>query len=190
MQHSYKQLIAGAALAALGLVAFAQTPPTPPAAPAAPQQHGMHAGKGDPAKMQQMRAERMAQRLAALKQKLAITPAQEGAWTAWTTAMQPPAQPPQRISRAARPVDLAVLADAAQVNTFQPPASPEHPMLEEFYYVSTNRNEATAHFRHAQRANAVFADGHIATEKMSPGSLDQNLPAQSVGRLRAEILIP
>lgn len=102
----------------------------------------------------------------------------------------PPAQPPQRISRAARPVDLSVLADAAQVNTFQPPASPEHPMLEEFYYVSTNRNEATAHFRHAQRANAVFADGHIATEKMSPGSLDQNLPAQSVGRLRAEILIP
>lgn len=102
----------------------------------------------------------------------------------------PPAQPPQRISRAARPVDLAVLADAAQVNTFQPPASPENPMLEEFYYVSTNRNEATAHFRHAQRANAVFADGHIATEKMSPGSLDQNLPAQSVGRLRAEILIP
>lgn len=100
MQHSYKQLIAGAALAAMGLVAIAQTPPPPPAAPAAPQQQGMQAGKGDPAKRHQMRTERMAQRLAALKQKLAITPAQEGAWTAWTSAMQPPAQPPQRMGRA------------------------------------------------------------------------------------------
>jgi hypothetical protein len=60
----------------------------------------MHAGRGDPAKMHQMRTERMAQRLAALKQKLAITPAQEGAWTAWTTTMQPPAQPHQRPDRA------------------------------------------------------------------------------------------
>lgn len=96
MQHSYKQLIAGAALAALGLVAIAQTPPAAPAAP----QHRMQADKGDPAKRHQMRTERMAQRLAALKQKLAITPAQEGAWAAWTTAMQPPAQPPQRMERA------------------------------------------------------------------------------------------
>jgi prepilin-type processing-associated H-X9-DG protein len=63
-------------------------------------------------------------------------------------------------------------------------------MLEEFYYLSTNRNEATAHFRHAQRANAVFADGHVAREKMELGSLDQNLPGQFVGRLRAEVLIP
>jgi prepilin-type processing-associated H-X9-DG protein len=39
-------------------------------------------------------------------------------------------------------------------------------MLEEFYYVSTNRNEATAHFRHAQKASVVFCDGHVAMEKM------------------------
>ena len=83
-----------------------------------------------------------------------------------------------------------MLADAAQVKTFQAPASPEHPRLEEFYYVSTNRTEATAHFRHAERANAVFADGHVAVEKMEAGSLDQNLPKQFVGRLRAEILSP
>lgn len=99
MKHSYKQLIAGAALAAMGLVAIAQTPPATPAAPAAPQ-HRMQMDKGDPAKRHQMRAERMAQRLAALKQKLAITPAQEGAWTAWTTAMQPPAAAVHRMERA------------------------------------------------------------------------------------------
>jgi prepilin-type processing-associated H-X9-DG protein len=61
-------------------------------------------------------------------------------------------------------------------------------MLEEFFYVHTNRSEATAHFRHAQKANVAFCDGHVAPEKMEPGSLDQNLPQQFVGRLRAEIL--
>jgi len=29
-------------------------------------------------------------------------------------------------------------------------------MLEEFYYVSTNRNEATAHFRHAHHEILIF----------------------------------
>jgi len=62
-------------------------------------------------------------------------------------------------------------------------------MLEEFCYVSTNRNETTAHFRHAQKASVVFCDGHAAMEKMEPGSLDQNLPGQFVGRLRFETLV-
>lgn len=97
-------------------------------------------------------------------------------------------QSPGKISKLARPSDTTLLADAAQVNTFQPPASSENPMLEEFYYMSTNRNEATTHFRHAQKASVVFCDGHVAMEKMEVGSLDQNLPGQFVGRLRAEIL--
>jgi prepilin-type N-terminal cleavage/methylation domain-containing protein/prepilin-type processing-associated H-X9-DG protein len=97
---------------------------------------------------------------------------------------------PVPTSRIARPVDLVMFADAAQVNTFQAPASPENPLLEEFYYVSTNRYEATAHFRHAEKANTVFCDGHVAMEKMEAGSLDQNLPKQFVGRLRVEILAP
>lgn len=87
-----------------------------------------------------------------------------------------------------RPSATALLADAAQVNIFQPPASPENPLLEEFYYVNTNRSEATAHFRHAHRADVVFCDGHVAPETMEPGSLDWNLPGQFVGRLRAELL--
>ena len=99
-----------------------------------------------------------------------------------------PSKPAVPLSKVVRPSDIALLADAAQVNTFQAPASPENPMLEEFYYVSTNRSEATAHFRHAEKANAVFCDGHVATERMDAGSLDENLPKQSVGRLRPEIL--
>ena len=99
-------------------------------------------------------------------------------------------KPPVPAARILRPTDTTLLADAAQVNTFQAPASRSNPMLEEFYYVSTNRNEATAHFRHAQRARVAFADGHVAMEKMEAGSLDQNLSGQFVGRLRSEIVAP
>lgn len=101
----------------------------------------------------------------------------------------PPNQPPIRISRVSHPVEMALLADAAQINTFQAPASPENPMLEEFYYVSASAWEATAHFRHNERANVVFADGHVGAEKMADGSLDQNMPSQFVGRLRSDILL-
>ncbi len=101
-----------------------------------------------------------------------------------------PNKPPMPVAKINRPADTTLLADAAQVNTFQAPASRSNPMLEEFYYVSTNRNEATAHFRHAQKASVVFGDGHVAMEKMETGSLDQYLPGQFVGRLRAEILLP
>ena len=97
-------------------------------------------------------------------------------------------QPPMKIARVTQPVGTVLFADAAQVNIFQAPASPENPMLEEFYYLSTRTTEATAHFRHAQRASTVFCDGHVAAERMDAGSLDQNLPAQFVGRLRPELL--
>jgi prepilin-type N-terminal cleavage/methylation domain-containing protein/prepilin-type processing-associated H-X9-DG protein len=92
-------------------------------------------------------------------------------------------QPPVNVSRVARPTELAFLADAAQINTFQPPASLENPMIEEFYYLSTN--EATVHFRHRQRANTVFCDGHVGPEKPAPGSLDPRLPGQTIGRLNS-----
>ena len=71
-------------LATIGASAMAQAPAAP-AAPAGPQRE--HMGRHDPAKMQAM----MAKHQAELKAKLKITPAQEGAWTAYTTAMQPPA---------------------------------------------------------------------------------------------------
>jgi prepilin-type N-terminal cleavage/methylation domain-containing protein/prepilin-type processing-associated H-X9-DG protein len=93
---------------------------------------------------------------------------------------------PVNVARAARPTELVFLADAAQVNTFQPPASPQNPMLEEFYYVSVT--EPTAHFRHRERANAVFCDGHVGAERALKGSIDQRLPSERVGRLRPEIL--
>lgn len=90
------------------------------------------------------------------------------------------------INRLVHPSETALLADAAQVNTFQPPASPGHPMLEEFYYISTN--EPTVHFRHAKSANVLFCDNHVAPERPVPASLDPRLPGQTLGRLPTEIL--
>jgi prepilin-type processing-associated H-X9-DG protein len=100
----------------------------------------------------------------------------------------PAAEPPINIDRLPRPSGLAFLADAAQVNDFQPPASPSRPMLEEFYYVNTT--EPTAHFRHARQAQAVFLDGHVSTERWVGGSLDPRLPQHFVARLRPESLRP
>ena len=89
-------------------------------------------------------------------------------------------------TRMTRPVDTAVFADAAQVNTFQPPASPGNPLLEEFYYL--HDTETTVHFRHQQTANVLFGDGHVGRERPLPGSLDPGMPDQLVGRLRPELL--
>jgi prepilin-type processing-associated H-X9-DG protein len=96
-------------------------------------------------------------------------------------------QAPVNVAALARPGQVALLADAAQVNVFQPPASPENPMLEEFYYVNTN--EMTAHFRHASHAAVLFCDGHAAPESPVPGSWDSRLPNQRVGILPAPLLV-
>jgi prepilin-type processing-associated H-X9-DG protein len=84
--------------------------------------------------------------------------------------------------------NLAFLADAAQINTFQAPASPSNPLLEEFYYVDTSTSQPDGHFRHQGTANVAFCDGHVSREKPVPGSLDQRLPSANVARLRSEIL--
>lgn len=106
-----------------------------------------------------------------------------------------PARQPVNASRILRPADTALFADAAQVNDFQPPASPSHPMFEEWYYLDlqTNygspRNYPNGHFRHGQKANVGFADSHVALESPVPGSLDPRLPDQFIGQLRPEILL-
>jgi prepilin-type N-terminal cleavage/methylation domain-containing protein len=105
----------------------------------------------------------------------------------YNLALSPPIDlPPVRMLDVRRPAELVILGDAAQVNDFQPPASPEHPLLEEFYYLSTN--EPTAHFRHRERCLTAFADGHAGSERAVPGSHDRRLPDAHVARLRTEIL--
>ena len=102
--------------------------------------------------------------------------------------------PPVKVNQIRRPAGTALFADAAQINDFQDPASADNPLVEEWYYLDVETGQANAsyqpngHFRHAQTANAAFADGHVDLEKMVPGSLDPRLPAQNLGQLRPEIL--
>jgi hypothetical protein len=106
----WASLLGSAALASSG--AFAQAPaattpssaaPTAATAPvdasAAPKaQHK----RMDPAQRMERMKEHRAKRLAALKDKLKLTSAQEGAWSSFTEASQPPAGAarPQRMDRA------------------------------------------------------------------------------------------
>jgi prepilin-type N-terminal cleavage/methylation domain-containing protein/prepilin-type processing-associated H-X9-DG protein len=103
--------------------------------------------------------------------------------------------PPVSVNKIKRPTETALFADAAQVNDFQDPASPDNPMLEEWYYLDVDTNYSSpgyypnGHFRHSQKANVAFCDGHVGMETMVPGSMDPKLPNQYVGRLRPEILV-
>lgn len=104
MNSLYRHLIAAGLVASIGIGAIAQTQPVPQQpGSTAPQGAQGQRGAKDPARMERMHArmqERMAKRLDELKAQLRITPAQEGAWTAWTTALQPSARNVQRADRA------------------------------------------------------------------------------------------
>jgi prepilin-type processing-associated H-X9-DG protein len=104
--------------------------------------------------------------------------------------LSPPNRPPLNMKTVRQPACLALLADAAQVNTFEPPASTNNPMFEEWYYINDDPTEPNGQFRHDRRANAVFCDGHAASQSMVPGTLDRRLPRQWIGWLPAAILAP
>ena len=95
---------------------------------------------------------------------------------------------PVNIDHLSAPASLAVFADCAQINDFQAPASPDHPMLEEFYFFETTY--ATIHFRHGRRAETVYVDGHSASERPEAGSEDVRLPGQLLGRLARKVVVP
>jgi len=101
-----------------------------------------------------------------------------------------PAMPAVNTSRLTRPTQTTLFGDAASVDNFLQAQT----LLKEWYYLDLQTNYASAnnypnaHFRHAQKANVTFADGHVGMEAMVSGSLDQHLPNQNVGQLRPEIL--
>ena len=107
----WASMLATATLVTAG--AFAQpapsAPTTAPAAPTAqapvgkadPAADHRRMDHGDPAKRFARMQEHRAKRMAALKEKLKLSPTQEGAWTNFAASTQPPAgPPPQRPDRA------------------------------------------------------------------------------------------
>ena len=81
-----------------------------------------------------------------------------------------------------------LFADSAQVNTFQAPASPKNPMVEDWYYIEPKR--AYVQFRHGGRANVLFADWHIELAGPAPRSFDTRMPNAMIGYFDpAEVLL-
>ena len=100
---------------------------------------------------------------------------------------------PRNLQNLRDPSATALFADAAQVNDFQAPASADHPMLEEWYYLDVGEGTFSypnAHFRHQAQANVVFLDGHVGRERPAPGTLDDRMPSEKIARLRRAVLLP
>ena len=122
----WASLLGSAALASSG--AFAQAPAAVPsaAAPTAAVAQADNAAapkaqhkRMDPAQRMERMKEHRAKRLAALKEKLKLTSAQEGAWSTFTSATQPPAGPRPHMDRA----EFAKRAEATK--TFYATLSPD-----------------------------------------------------------------
>ena len=94
--------------------------------------------------------------------------------------------PPLNMRKLAAPANLAFLADSAQVNTFEAPASAQNPMFEEWYYINNEAGQPgpqpNGQFRHQQRANAVFVDGHLGSGANGPRFAGP-APARATDRL-------
>jgi Spy/CpxP family protein refolding chaperone len=137
LKFTPKHLIATGLLAALGFTAVAQT--APPATPPAAGAREAHPGK-DSARMHERMQKHMERRLGALKQKLQLSPTQEGAWGQYTAALKPTSMQrpdraeisrlttPERIDRmrtlrAARMAEMDKRADATK--SFYAALSPE-----------------------------------------------------------------
>lgn len=86
-----------------------------------------------------------------------------------------------------RPSTTVVFTDAAQINTFQFPATAANPLLEEFYMVAGNQQ--TVHFRHGETTVSVMVDGHVEnlTAERDGVSL-RSLRGQVVGSLHSRML--
>jgi prepilin-type processing-associated H-X9-DG protein/prepilin-type N-terminal cleavage/methylation domain-containing protein len=98
------------------------------------------------------------------------------------------------VNKILAPAEITLFADAAQVVPSSQNPTPSIPLFQENYYVdletnySNPNNQPNGHFRHSQKANVTFADGHVAMENAVAGSFDKRLPGQFIGQLRPEIL--
>jgi prepilin-type processing-associated H-X9-DG protein/prepilin-type N-terminal cleavage/methylation domain-containing protein len=121
----------------------------------------------------------------------AYKPKYEGKW--WTYGVNLellPGSVAGGSSDAIRPPDAArtvVFADAAQVNTFQYPASAAHPLVEEWFYIQPGVRYVQ--FRHAGQANVLMADWHVESFGPAAGSLDPRLPSAHIGYLDTSVIL-
>lgn len=143
MKSVLKPLLLASILATASVAAFSQAPGAGPGGgmmgPGARMHEGMdHPGMGkmNPARMQA----RMEKRQAVLKAMLKLTPAQEGAWTAFTAAVKPPAG---MMAKHPDPVEMAKLTTPERIDKMKALRT-QH--MTEMNAVADKREEATKTF--------------------------------------------
>ncbi len=82
------------------------------------------------------------------------------------------------LSSASRVIEFAT---CAQVNSFEPPATPSHPLIEEFF--GLDNWSQTIHFRFGREALVLFVDGHVQSMPIFQGTEDQAIPNSAIGRV-------
>ena len=90
---------------------------------------------------------------------------------------------PWRQNQLTKPAMIAVFGTSAQRKPGYPP-----PTLEEFYLI--NERERTVHARFGKQALFAFADGHVGTLPLLPGSEDPALGSIKIGRVARSSLDP
>ena len=88
--------------------------------------------------------------------------------------------PLKRQSQLQDPSQVVVFFTSAQVNTFQKPASPKNPMLEEFYGI--DEKEVTVHGRHGGKAMVAYASGNAGFLAIDESTRDRKCPQANIGR--------
>lgn len=124
MISARQRILWASLLASATFAASAQTPP-PPNVPSAitqaasPAQADQRAHKPRDGKGFERMQERRVKHLADLKTKLKIEASQEGAWSTFTSAVQPPAPPAQRPDRAAARAEFEKMTTPQRLDRMQ-----------------------------------------------------------------------
>lgn len=154
MKPRPKHLLIAMLLAALNAGAGAHPSAPAPAGSQAPAQDAAPAPRHQAAPGQTRRAERHGQRLAALQERLQLSPAQQEAWQRFARAMQPPARRPQGPSRA----ELARLSTPERIDHLLAMQAERQARLRQradavkaFYAQLTPEQRQTFDAQHAQR---------------------------------------
>lgn len=88
--------------------------------------------------------------------------------------------PLKRHTQLTDPAKVVVFFTSGQVNTFQRPASPKNPMLEEFYGI--DEKEVTVHGRHGGKAMVAYATGNAGFLAIDESTRDKRSPEANIGR--------
>lgn len=106
-----------------------------------------------------------------------------------TSGWTPRGGAPLRYWDLKHPEKTVVFATAAQVNTFQKPASARKPMIEEFYGFDDDRSKIpSVHFRHNGHAMVAYATGSAGLIKINESTKDHRALEANIGRLPSEVL--